>query len=889
MATPSYAQGNTQAAAAAKAEAAKLAAFKKVAPAIQGPPIVKAPAIQGPPIVKSNMPAYAVSNEVAKANSLANVYNVKAADAKAKADAMATAFKNTITPQTDAIVRASNANTFETDEQKRARLLKDGSVATRARTMTPAQQKELWGTVVDTNGGQNVAPQLPSIPLPSTMPVQATGDMNKIQQYTTSNVAPMTDAEKQKAFIGAVNTRTDVLDSLGGSKVIPSSSTATQNQAIQDVMTSMGIAQGRTSVSPPAQQPAAAVLGENAKPTISPSNVIPSGAVFGEAAKYGTPQAKDLLDKLAAETYGIPAKKDVFATNVVESPIVQQQQQQQEVQRKQQEIQQQVNKEPVLSYTPPLMESTATTGSLGYTPNIIASDIAGQDVGLGYDAEQKRIADEKANKEALFKQLMTTPVESVNAGGSTITPGKAITDLTTRKDVINLEPDIQLDQNEVPTIQPEQPEQPVKTEDAFRTLAQKQVDENIAKQTADLDLQIKQAVENRDFSAAQQLQAYKDAIRDVQNRAFLSGQGITQGMANRGLLNSGMYADALLRANMGSQEQIRQLAQTRQFNIDKATLDFNQLQEKINKQRNDILSGRATDIEKATKQLQADQATADKAKADILKQQMDQQNTEWNSFQTALLDAAKANNQDTRQLIPYLATRDKQKVLDFLQASGNMPLTIAGQQAIQDLNYRGTQNDKALQDMYGFEYSNGVRVKDKKGNYIRTLDAINKETDQARKDADLALRKQQQADLNDYRSKQLKIQQQNANTSAKNAVTSASKSTSSKASSAKLPSDAQQRRTIENVIGPLLTDVYVDSQGRKTTTAPSGILGSSVKPVDSWLMPENEKAFNDKMKSLYEQGLIGDKAVIETYMMRNKNAPSWLGAVSDEAISSYGK
>ena len=1049
MATPSnmpaYAQGNAQAAAAAKAEAARLAAAQKAKPAptpapapapqattkpavsqnVGVPPKANAapvstpkptPSLVSAPIEKPvGMPSYAISNEAAAKYSLANTYDTIAADAKAKADAQAAAFKSIVAPQTDSILKSIASSPTETDDQKRARLLKDGSVAIRARTMTPEQQKAMWGIVIDPNGGAQIAPPAPQqakpdqsfltpqftqptvAPSAPQMPVYATGDVNKIQDYTASNVAPMTDAEKQKAFIDAVNTRANVLDSLGGSKVIPSSSTAIQNQAIQDVMNNMGIAQGRTSVSPPAEQPISATLGEMSKPTIapstqqstgaisgeaakptvtdfakavSPSTILPSGLVLGEAAKYDTPQAQNLLTSLAKETYGT-APKDVFATNVVEKPVVQQQQQQQQQQQetqKQQEVQQ-LPKSPVYgdtnekgqryigglgwvspdvfaqaeantkgiptalsNYTPtPVTPTTGTTGTTGttsgYKPeggNLIASDTTGTQVGLGYDAEQKRLAEEKAKKDAEeakkaadFKQLLGTPIESVNADGSTRTPDQAAQELANRqkaqeiinsgnvtpseklalgqgpisdeklKEIAGIEPPtefqyyggyqppkFQLDKNEVPTIQP--PETATPTEDAFRVIAQKQVDENIAKQTADLDLQIKQATENRDFNTAQQLKAYKSALGDIQNQAFLSGQGITQGMANRGLLNSGMYSDALLRSSMGSQQQIRQLAQTQQSNIEKATLDFNQLQEKINKQRNDILSGRATDIEKATKQLQQDQATADKAKADILKQKMDQQNTEWNSFQTALLDAAKANDQDIRQLVPYLATRDKQQVLAFLQSSGNLPLTTAGLQAIQELNYRGTQNDKTLQDMYGIEYSGGSPIVDKKGNYIKTLDAISKETDQARKDADLALRQQQQSDLNEYRSKQLKIQQQNANTSAQKATGSGT----TKTPKTKYPPYSQQQKLISDRLKPILTNVYLDDNGYKTTKVPAPAVNSAgVKvipnPVQTYLSPENVDKFNSEMRDLYESGLVSDEALKQAYVYQKQPLPPW--------------
>jgi hypothetical protein len=273
------------------------------------------------------------------------------------------------------------------------------------------------------------------------------------------------------------------------------------------------------------------------------------------------------------------------------------------------------------------------------------------------------------------------------------------------------------------------------TEEAFRIAAQKQVDEQNAKKNADLDLQIKQATENRDFATAEQLKAYKTALNDIKNQSFLSGSRISQGMANRGLLNSGMYADALLRSDMGSQQQIRQLSQTRESNINKAVLGYNQTLEKINKAKSDIASGNTKDVETLTKQMVSDQQTADKYKADILKAQADKTSADAKQTFEYISMLAKENNYDISGLMPYAINNDIEGMTKWLQNTGNLKMSQAGKeiQAVIDakkaevgVSQSATaenlaQAAKGWSDIFGIATDpNGNPIKDKKGNVIPT-------------------------------------------------------------------------------------------------------------------------------------------------------------------------
>lgn len=831
MATPSnmpaYAQSNAAAAAAAKAEAAKLAAVKKATPVPTPTPVIKpasapAPSATVKPAVLQNvsippkanvppiptpqptpslvagaaqkpagMPAYAISNEAAMKNSLANTYDTAAADAKAKNDALAKAFKETVAPQTDSIIRSVASNPIETDEQKRARLLKDGSVAIRARSMTPEQQKATWGIVIDFSGGQQIASQppeqakpdapflTPTFQAPQTltptvaptpqMPVYATGDVNKIKDYTASNVSPMTTAEQQKAFIDAVNTRADVLNSLEGSRIVPASSTATQNQAVQDVLNNLGVAQGRTSVSPSTEQPAGVLLG--AQPvSATPSNIIPSGAALGEAAKSQSEAAKAFIDKLVEQTYGT-SPKDVFATSGVEKPVVKN-----EVLPP---VEKKVEQPPVekKAITPPTEQYTYGQQSIEgkrWIPNLgwVTPEVFNQS-----EANNKSIADTlSAYKQAaavspsvVDKKVDTQPLVQ-DKTGTTSTPKYGDTNEKGQRWIDGLgwvekgifdqaeqnlkgipdalqrfnppsEPSVEgtgsgIEKQKVDDGIPS--EGTPTTEDAFRVLAQKQIDEQIKQKNADLDLQIKQATENRDFSAAEQLKAYKNAIRDVQNQAFLSGQGITQGMANRGLLNSGMYSDALLRAGMGSQQQIRQLAQKQQSSIDKAMLGYNQTLEKINKAKADLASGSVKDVQALTKQLIADQQSADKYKADILKAQADKNSADAKQVFDYVQLLAKENNYDISGLLPYAINGDVEGMTNWLQRTGNLKMSQAGREIEANIMAKKadigvSQSQKAenlaqaaggWSDIFGIAMdANGRPVADKNGNVIPTQSA----------------------------------------------------------------------------------------------------------------------------------------------------------------------
>lgn len=771
-------------------------------------PTVKAstPPVQGAPRIPSGMPAAAISNQAAALNSQKNAYNTAAADAKAKADSLQSTFKQAVAPQTDAIIRQmSSAQTSETPEQKKARLMQDGSVMARAKTMTPEQQQQAWGMVLYnapasamdlqrtsfltpnfqlSSPQSNMPPQAtlagqsqlasdfanrmvgtgmtpaemataksaipdyagtvgqqvqysqknfetpitqaigqpptpaamstntlynPNVPdyagntaqqvqysqkvgasselpptystpsssavsvpptfdtfvkaaqstagqptnvgmtpdemerakslvppyagttgeqiqysqkvgtaQPATTPTSltttnpyASGNVGVIQDYTASNVAPMTEDERKKAFVDAVQNRAEEIKQNMGSYVIPPSSTSILNQAIQDVTNSGQLAQDRvTATSLPnmvtqQQQQVTPPVRE----TATPSAELPMGATLGEQAKPSvtmggqTQQQQQQPTTTTTTTTTTPAqdtgKGSGYAASQVNRAL-------------------QAAKEGNADLLDKLM---ADAKKNGFADDMMASLDSFYGVKPATPAEApivKKPEDVKAEK----------PV--VDGGGGTVGEGQppqggggnagAGTGYTkgSVNDVLGIDSTLGKDKAPTMGIPPAEGE-----DTSFMQQARKMIEDRDKASMASLDTQAKSALESRDFATKQQEQAFKESVRNIKNENFLLGQKMMQSMAGRGMLNSGIFADAMVRNDMSAQQKLNDLSVKQQNYIDKFKTTYDTAMQKINDAKNKITSAQPADIKKAYNDLV-------KAQTDVQKMANDKQKDDFN-------------------------------------------------------------------------------------------------------------------------------------------------------------------------------------------------------------------------------------------------------------------
>ena len=269
-------------------------------------------------------------------------------------------------------------------------------------------------------------------------------------------------------------------------------------------------------------------------------------------------------------------------------------------------------------------------------------------------------------------------------------------------------------------------------QDTYTGLATAQVDKQIADANAQLDNQIAVAESNRDFGLKSQLENYKQAINAMRDKAFVQEQSIGQAMANRGLLNSGMYADALVRSGISMNQNLRDLVAKQDIAAQKLNSTFQTASDKIDKAREKLQTNRQTDITKLTDSIKKESEAGAK---DALKASLDMLQT-----------LAKDNNLDISRYAPYMFVAasnpaNASKVLaDLANAMYNDPnptLSVAGQKLVEQSNLIKKQQqevdaktaklvaekDTEYAKMTGIQYRNGVPVKGKDGKAVFTFDA----------------------------------------------------------------------------------------------------------------------------------------------------------------------
>jgi len=385
----------------------------------------------------------------------------------------------------------------------------------------------------------------------------------------------------------------------------------------------------------------------------------------------------------------------------------------------------------------------------------------------------------------------------------------------------------------------------------FRTAAEKQVQEDIARQNAQLDLQIKQAEQLRDFNTSEQLRAFQNALNEMNTQNFLNQQAQSQQFANRGLLQSGLLSDAMTRLGIGAQQQLRGLEEGRQANIAKASLDYQQTLDRINQTKADLESGRAKNVDQLTKQLIQDQQSADKYQADILKAQYEQRQGDAKQAFDYVKLIGDQTGYDVSGLLGYVANGDVQGIIQALKDTKNPALSLAGRQIQQELAQKeATSTAQILADQaraaQTWSEINGY-ISDPTGKAILKNGKV-QPTYQAQEDARQA--------------------------AAKKAAAATSSSTTSTTSTSKAQQKTmtlpQQLKFINDTVDPLLSQIMTPDQ-----------LNNFQKTGRVKIEKEQEANFNAIMKSLYDRGDFDETILRNAYRGYGLPVPSFLARVSD--------
>lgn len=825
---PEYAKGTTAAIAASKKEA-------ELTKKVQATPLAKAP-------------APAISNAMATANSNINKYDVT----KANQNASNAAQKATIAKQVEKQAPTPSVETFKK-----------------------------------------------ATPTPTGMPVQATGDVKAIQNYTASNVAPMTEQEKKDAFVQAVQKRMEVEKDLMGDRVTPPSTTALQNRAIESVNQNLQTAQERITgstplpqtfpVVPPMPLTAQTDLGTTATKEVTsttpPAEKAPYVAL-GEETKTATtttptPTTKEKIitgtaqDKAQNYADGF-AREDGYVWNATvgqwESPDIWQNT------LKNREAFKAVVAPTTEAVTPtptPTPTETATPTSQvekgtpteqgkipdgfkderGYTWNANAGQWESADVWANTLANRNRMAGQEATFAGLIQDAITAATGQ--APKTDVTPTVPFTPSQPEQRVSFMP-------FGKPTVEPpateEQDYQKLADEAAFAKATQ-QVDAQIASQNAELDKQIAQAQNNRDYQTAQNLQAFKSAVNQMRDTGFLQSQQAQQQMANRGLLGSGMATDAQVRLQMSMNQNMRDLAQKQQVSSDKLAKDFQTRLDTINEKKTKLQRGRTADIEKAGNAILKEIDAMDKIGLDLRKLQVEENKNLMNNART-VLDRLAKQGYNTAPLEAVALTGNVNALAQAMENSGEPQLSLLGKDmkaTIEATNAKAisykrdaeriamqtkgelSDIDKQRSETMGYVFVNGKMLKDSKGNPIPTAETI-------QNNAKLSLDQ-----------KRIAIDKQRADTAR-------AKTNSKTSSEVKAMTQPQQLNFLQDAISTLVIPKFEDSFDRD---------GAPIRvKVGEELNPANIGDFNEIMADLWASGKVSPDIIQNQYRAFGLKAPT---------------
>lgn len=406
-----------------------------------------------------------------------------------------------------------------------------------------------------------------------------------------------------------------------------------------------------------------------------------------------------------------------------------------------------------------------------------------------------------------------------------------------------------------PTAQPTTPEQEMDIADFAVSEAAKQVDANIEAQMNDLDNQLAVAQQSRDTGRQEQLQAYKRALQEQRNQNFQQLDQMRQQMAGRGLLSSGLMADAQIRLQMSGNQAIAGLADKQMTALQRLDNNFKEAFDKIASAKGKLEAGRGDEISKIAntiiKENNAVQADAQKMDIELRKLQIEENKTMLNTMKSTL-DRLKSAQINTLPFEGFYLAGDTEGLARALAASDQPELSVLGQQTVArieqtksdilrnmsekantDMTVRKKLSDidKQRSDTTGNVWMDGKMLKDSKGNPIRTLDAI-------------------------YNDKKLSIQQKNAEANKVRAATAAAKASSKKPAEIKKMTPQQQQNFLDDAVDSLFTDQY-EQKG-------TGFSATQVKTGVKKLEKDQQQAFIDIMSGLYARGDI------DPTLVRNK-------------------
>lgn len=375
------------------------------------------------------------------------------------------------------------------------------------------------------------------------------------------------------------------------------------------------------------------------------------------------------------------------------------------------------------------------------------------------------------------------------------------------------------------------------------------VDKQIADANRQLDIQTEEAIRNRDLQTAQNLEAYKRALNASRDQGFIQNQQLLQQMANRGILTSGLAADAQTRLQMSMNQNIRDIAVKNQQSLDKVNADFKTAFDKLMQKRQDLEAGREGDIEKIVKGIQADNREMMKLDVDLRKLQLEENKTLLSNAQDVLKRYAD-QGYDTSAFEPYILSRDVQGLARAMQQSGQRPLSLVGEDMIASINKTNadivrtqaekrkaemdikqslSQIDKQRSDTTGFVFQNGVALKDAKGNLIPTFEAKTEAERQKLKNQEVQIRKQE-------------------------AQTARTKAKAETSTTLKQMSVQQQQNFLEDAVDSLYMDNYETRTDRYGDT-------TYVKSGTRTLDPKHRNDFIQIMGELLSRGDVNEALI----------------------------
>jgi hypothetical protein len=238
-----------------------------------------------------------------------------------------------------------------------------------------------------------------------------------------------------------------------------------------------------------------------------------------------------------------------------------------------------------------------------------------------------------------------------------------------------------------------------------------EVDRANKAQTADLQAQGELATKAYEIGVKEQRQLFKEAMNNLKDNSFVEQLKAGQTFANRGLLNSGMFTDALVRLGMSANQKISDIVAKQITNLAGQEQKYQSTMQSIKDKQQRIVDGREADIEKAFKAIQKDTQTAVKTSQDAF---IEQAKILYNTVKT--LSSEGMNTQELNALFADGLQRGSFAGMIQYMGTQQMPLSTKGALDV-------ARADKVYADQTGAVYVGGKPLLDPKGQAVQTMDA----------------------------------------------------------------------------------------------------------------------------------------------------------------------